>query len=262
MKIKNQAAIIALLESGKIGLPAGWTLSETIYLAEKWDEKNDYQLALELDKEDFFAIRKARYALGLKGGPGKKPGVPNFHSSPSTIKASVNDEWLRFVIEEQGYSYAEVASIFAEKGIPVSREWIRCICHQKAITPRKDNPFWYGRKHGVPENLISRSNLAEELQKANGVSRLSTGLRRQGIMVSTLIIRVLAEMLRVDEDLFPYHAPRVLVSCANCGKEIKRPPYLIRKKQKDFFCNNSCKGRWLGKNFGFKHHGSRKTMPS
>lgn len=47
---------------------------------------------------------------------------------------------------------------------------------------------------------------------------------------------------------------KIIVNCANCGKQVKRIRYEVENRSEKFFCNTKCMGEWQSKNYKRENH--------
>jgi hypothetical protein len=226
-------------------VPNGWTSTEIDYLTTHWLTKTDAEIAHRL-KKSLSAVRRSRYLLGLKcSRQGRKGGVKNWNPR----KAKISRDSIDFVAVETmltvgGRTISDVAHMLTDRGVRISREWLRQLCCGEGINTKK-RPEWYAARFGLPQ-LASRAWLRNQLQKRKGAYRLSLHLGECGTHITPSAIRNQALRLDIEKSLLPYPTVFVQLECDFCGVSVKKRPYWVRPGQQYVFCSNTCKGKWLG----------------
>ena len=156
--------------------------------------------------------------------------------------------WMRQQLLEEGLFYRDVAKILG-----VTKQWVCQLCLKYKIDISERTARWYAKNWGLPE-LEDDTWLKEQKRKGN--TGLNSLARQLGVSPLSLARQI--ERLGLEkEDFFnPRHGRIVVLTCYNCGKEIKRSASRVNSR-KHAFCDKSCRSAWLGREFGF---GSREKI--
>lgn len=206
---------------------------ELNFIRENWQRMNDKEMAEHLQCSEI-KVGLRRLKLGLKrrrGGGGK--------TRENGLKSKVSRQWLEKALNKDGQTEQGIAKMFG-----VSRQRVCQLCQEWGIAINR-TPEWYANFYGKPE-LADKEWLEEQLKKPKSIRFLSREMK-----VSPATIKSQIERLKIDPVLITrWPAKRVKIICDFCGSEIVKLKSWIREGQKHHFCNRTCKGRWLGTNFG------------
>lgn len=205
------------------------------FISKNWQDMTDKEIAT------FLHVKRGRVgwyrrALGFKNKRGRPPGK-GAGEAPPGLMSKVSREFLEQALNRGGKTKSDVAS---EVGL--SRERVRQVCEDWSIVVER-TPEWWANRYSKPK-LADKEWLEIELKKAGGVTHLSRELKITPAKISSQ-----AKRLGIDYSLVVFHASMVEITCSVCGKKKQRKQSEI-KRNKHTFCSRTCRGRWLGLNFG------------
>lgn len=206
--------------------------SKLNFIKENWQRMNDEEMAKHLQCSEA-GVELRRLKLGLK----RKRGCRK--AEKTDFKSKVSRQWLEKALNKDGQTEQEIAKMFG-----VSRQRVHQVCKEWGIAINR-TPEWYANFYGKPE-LADKEWLEEQLKNPKSIHFLTREMK-----VCPARIKSQIEKLKVDPALITrWHAKRVKVICECCGAEIEKLESWIREGQKYHFCDKTCRGRWLGTNFG------------